>query len=114
METALRNGKIWPLQNQQTTLTGGQVLVPVFPLDIAVVPANNLRKFLQLTNDETAGVNNIIYLSLGAPAIPHTGIRLNLDGGTYTMTRENLFTGEIRGTVLVGGAPSVVTVTEGV
>jgi hypothetical protein len=41
------------------------------------------------------------------------GIRLNLNGGTYIMNRENLYTGEVHAIVDPLGAPSVLTVTEG-
>jgi hypothetical protein len=113
IETALRNGKVWPLQNQQTVITSGQQLVPVSPVDVQILPANNLRKFVQITNDEALNANCIVYLSLGGPAAEHIGIRLNFNGGTYRMTRENLFTGAIRGSVAAAGAATIVSIVEG-
>jgi hypothetical protein len=111
MESALKDGKIWPLQNELAFLITGQRNILL--VDTLVLPANPLRKFLQITNDEAAGVNNIIYVSLGAPAVVNQGIRLNLNGGTYIMNRENLYTGEVHAIVDPLGAPSVLTVTEG-
>lgn len=51
------------------------------------------RYYATLTNDSTG---NLIYISLGKPAVTGTGIRLN-PGQSYTINENNLFTGAVYG-----------------
>ena len=54
-----------------------------------VIPANPQRADLEVTND----LDTVVYLSRSDPAAVGDGIRLNPNGGSYTMDTQNLFLG---------------------
>ncbi len=58
-----------------------------------VVAANPHRVDFELVNDSDA----IIYLARGNVAVIGSGIRLNANGGSYSMNTQNLFLGVING-----------------
>ena len=91
-------------------------ITPSFPTPITatttsstVLAANAGRRYAILINDGSVDV----YLKVGEPAVAHTGIRINANGGSYEMSRPlgNLMTGAVTGITVSGSA--VVLVTEG-
>jgi hypothetical protein len=56
-----------------------------------VVPANKHRTILEITNDSDA----IVYLGKGWVAALNQGIRLNANGGAYTIGKDNLYRGNL-------------------
>jgi hypothetical protein len=73
----------------------------------AVLLASNLnRKGVVIVNDSA----NIVYLSFGATALINKGIRLNANGGSFTMQSMTFTTAEIR--AIASGAGSNICVQE--
>jgi hypothetical protein len=108
LETAIKDGKVWPLQTKLNTMA--TIKANVTNVDSTVLVANPLRKFLQLTNDDNAG---IIYVSFGTgAAVVGSGIRLGYNGGVYIATRENLWAGEVHAIASVAG-PIILSIVEG-
>ncbi|GAG65710.1 unnamed protein product [marine sediment metagenome] len=54
-----------------------------------VIAANSQRADLEVTND----LDTVVYLSRSDPAAVGDGIRLNSNGGSYTMDTQNLYLG---------------------
>jgi hypothetical protein len=105
---AFRDGKTWPLVQQQVTVANVNAVVGA--VSAAIVPANYNRKFLQITNNDVA---QYVYLGFGAPAVLHFGIRLgpyNTEYYIYVMDRESIFSGEVRAIATAPG--TVVTILE--
>ena len=73
-----------------------------------VLAANASRKDAVFVNDS----NKPIYLARGNDAVLNQGIRLDADGGTYQINRNNLFLGAINA-IAEGGAKNL-TVSEGI
>ena len=59
----------------------------------AIVGANKSRISATFVNDS----NETIYLALGIPAVMNQGIRLNANGGAFTIGKENPWRGEVNG-----------------
>jgi hypothetical protein len=72
-----------------------------------IVAANYLRKYLAITNDSAVDM----YISIGAPAIVHTGILLKANGGSIVFGGETLVTGAVNG--IAASATGNVTFVEG-
>jgi len=92
---------IWPITTQTPTAVAVQTASTV------VLAANPSRRSAVFVNDS----NKEIYLSLGAVAVLHEGIRLNADGGGYEINDTNLFLGAVN--AIAEGGDKVLTVTEG-
>ena len=106
METILKDGKNWPLQQELSAVSNITVAV-TNPADCQLLPANPNRKFLIVMNDEPVAGRDI-FLAFGVTAELFKGIQLVNAGGKYLMTRENLFTGEIRAIAVVNGTAAVI------
>ena len=65
--------------------------VSVATTSTAILSANVGRVYAKLTNDS----DTVIYLGIGEAAVMNEGIRLNVSGGAYEITPDNLFIGEI-------------------
>ena len=92
---------IWPI----VSVTDTKVAVETG--STLVVAANPGRADLELVNDS----NQPIYLGRGNAAVMNEGIRLNANGGSYSMNNRNLFLGAIYA-IATGGAKNL-TVSEG-
>lgn len=88
-----------------STFTNTAVTVATTPTTVLV--ANGKRKYAIIVNDSTEPV----YLKLGAGAVLNSGIRLNAQGGSILIDKNNLYTGLITGICTSGSM--VVTVLEG-
>ena len=58
---------------------------------VLILQPNARRIGATIVNDSA----NIIYLSKGDPAAVNTGIRLNANGGSYTINKNNLWYGPV-------------------
>ena len=92
---------IWPIKSVNDTN------VAVETGSTPVVAANPARADLELVNDS----NQPIYLARGNAAVLNEGIRINKDGGSYSMNNRNLFLGAIYA-IAQGGAKNL-TISEG-
>jgi hypothetical protein len=72
----------------------------------AVLAVNTSRHFATFVNDGSESV----YLQLAATAAMNTGIRLNANGGSYTISTINLYSGAVSAISASGG--NVLTVQE--
>lgn len=72
----------------------------------AVLSTNSGRVYAAIINDSA----NTIYCALGSAAIANKGIRLNASGGSYELTTENLFVGQVN--CIATSATSTVTTVE--
>ena len=93
---------VWPV----TTVTDTKVAVDT--ATTVVLAANPRRHEAVFVNDS----NKEIYLARGNDAVLNQGIRLNADGGSYEINRNNLFLGAINA-IAEGGAKNL-TVSEGI
>jgi uncharacterized protein (DUF2345 family) len=77
----------------------------------AVLAANRSRKFVLVVNDSDTDV----YLKIGVAAVANQGIRINANGGSFTMSPQhgNLDQRAING-ITSSGSSKTVLVTEGV
>ena len=73
----------------------------------AVLAANANRVYASFVNDS----NEDIYLAFGEAAVLHKGVPVKASGGSYEITRANLFRGAVNGICASGG--KVLCVTEG-
>lgn len=64
-----------------------------------VVNENLRRAELTLVNDS----DEVIYLAKGRPAASNTGIRINANGGSYVIDKNNPFFGDIYAICASGG-----------
>ncbi|KKL57775.1 hypothetical protein LCGC14_2232050 [marine sediment metagenome] len=73
----------------------------------AALALNNDRKYALIVNDGAVDV----YLNLGGTAVANQGIRVNANGSSYEMSRNegNLFDGVINGITASGTATLIVT-----
>lgn len=71
-----------------------------------VLSANPRRIYAAFVNDGT----DIVYLALGNTAVVNRGIRLNPSGGSFEITRECPYWGQVSG--IVGTTASNVTTVE--
>ena len=92
---------IWPVDSVSDTK------VPVEVASTLVVAANPARADLELVNDS----NQPIFVARGNTAVLNQGIRLNANGGSYSMNNRNLFLGAIYA-IAQGGAKNL-TISEG-
>ena len=74
----------------------------------AVILAASERVDLEIVNDSDV----VVYLSRSDPAVAGEGIRLNPNGGSYSMTTQNLFEG-IFYAICNNGEDATVTISEG-
>lgn len=74
--------------------------------DTTALAANANRLAAEFVNDSS----ETIYLNLSAIAVMNQGIRLNANGGSYTMSREqgNLYVGEVSGICASGSKTLLV------
>lgn len=75
-----------------------------------VLGENQRRRFAMLMNDS----NVVMYISLGVPAQPHNGIRLERNGGAiqFTHCTGNLYSGKVYA-IHEGSQSARLMVTEG-
>ena len=57
----------------------------------SVLNINSIRRYALFINDS----DEVIYLSLSDTAIMNQGIRLNANGGSYEIIKDNLYNGAI-------------------
>lgn len=111
---AFRDGKTWPLVQQQVGITNTKYILVNGNTDYTIVPANYSRKYIQITNNNGPPDSpQQVYLAFGIAATLHQGIRLgsyNTEYYTYMMDRESIYTGEIHAKV-TGSAGVNVTVS---
>jgi len=81
--------------------------VTVLLVSTEILPANTHRVDLELVNDS----DQIIYISRGEAAVIGNGIRLNANGGSYTMDTQNLYLGAFYG---IAEGFANITYSEGV
>lgn len=93
---------VWPV----TTVTDTKVAVGT---DTTVVLAANPRRHEAVFVNDS---NKPIYLARGNDAVLNQGIRLNAEGGSYEINRNNLFLGAIN--AIAEGGDKNLTVSEGV
>lgn len=79
---------------------GTNTSVTVGNTSTLVLAAASERLHVELINDAT----ETIYVALGQAAQLGKGIRLNANGGSYTINYTNLFVGEINAISVAGGA----------
>jgi len=87
----------WPIEAVQDSGTLIQVA------STEVLAENPRRADAVFVNDS----NQPIYLARGNPAVIGQGIRLNANGGSYEINRNNLFLGVINA-IAVGGDKNLV------
>lgn len=94
----------WPVKNANDTFA---TIAGVSTLALA---ANQSRQDTEFVNDS----DDIIYLARGNAAVIGSGIRLNPNGGSYTIGLHNLFLGAVYA-ISDGGAQiaSNLTISEG-
>ena len=97
-----RDPMIYPVDT--STPTG----VAVGAVTTPVLAANRLRVSATFVNDSV----QTIYLAEGVAAVIGSGIRLNANGGSYTINRDNLFLGAVNAICALGAAN--LAVSEGV
>lgn len=92
-----------------TYTTPTHTAVTVGVATTALLASNANRLYALLINDS----NETIYIKLGVAAVLNEGIRLNVSGGSYEISKKfgNLYTGAINGICASGG--KVCLVTEG-
>ncbi len=73
-----------------------------------VLAANTGRVYALIQNDGSA----VIYINLGGDAVQHEGVRLAASGGSYEITLDNLYRGEID--AICANSGKVLLITEGV
>lgn len=93
---------VWPVNSADDTAVAVGITTTV------VLAANPGRADAVFVNDS----NQPIYLARGNAAVLNAGIRLNANGGSYEINRNNLFRGAINA-IAEGGAKNL-TVSEGV
>lgn len=98
-----RDPLIYPVDSYPTS--GGVVVGAITTVALA---ANRLRVHAVFVNDSV----QTIYLGLGVAAVMNDGIRLNANGGSYEINRDNLFLGAVNAISNLGAA--TITVAEGV
>jgi len=54
-----------------------------------IIAANDVRRDLEIVND----LDTVVYVSRSDPAIVGEGIRLNPNGGSYSMDMQNMYLG---------------------
>jgi len=92
---------VWPVISVTDTKVAVEITTTV------VLAANPKRHEAVFVNDS----NKPIYLARGNDAIMNEGIRLNAEGGSYEINRDNLFLGAINA-IAEGGAKNLC-VSEG-
>lgn len=73
-----------------------------------VLAENQNRMHVVLVNDSS----QVMYLAFGADAVIGSGVRLNASGGSYEITPDNLYNGEID--AICAGGQANMTILEGV
>lgn len=91
------------------SMADGNGAVNVNDESTPVLAANEDRSYACIVNDSDA----VIYLAIDAPAILHSGIRLNANGGTYEITSINLHKLAVNGIHEATGEQKVLTKVEG-
>lgn len=91
----------WPIDIVEDTS------IAVQDTSTLVLAANPKRADAVFVNDS----NQPIYLARGNVAVMNEGIRINASGGSYEITRENLFLGAIN--AIATGGDKNLTVSEG-
>ncbi len=81
--------------------------VTVGATSTAVLSANSDRNFVEIVNDS----DEVIYLKLGSSATMNSGIRINANGGSFWIGKDNLYTGAI--TAICASGSKNITVVEG-
>jgi hypothetical protein len=91
----------WPVEEANNTfaLVGADSTL--------VLAANDRRQDTEFVNDS----DQIIYLARGEDAVMNSGIRLNANGGSYTIGLFNLFLGDVYAICEKGQAN--LTISEG-
>lgn len=91
----------WPVEAASNTKVAIQME------STPVLAANPRRADAVFVNDS----NQVIYLARGEAAVMNEGIRLNANGGSYEINRNNLFLGAIN--AIATGGDKNLTVSEG-
>lgn len=73
----------------------------------SVLSENTSRNFVEIVNDS----DEVVYLKLGSGATLNSGIRLNANGGSFWINKDNLYTGAI--TAICSSGSKNITVVEG-
>lgn len=91
--------------------TAAHTTLSVTTTSQAALAANTTRLYALLVNDS----DTTIYVKIGATAVANQGIRLNVNGGSYEMSKKlgNLNTGAINA-IHGGTGNKVLLITEGV
>ena len=93
---------IWPIIRTNNATAG------VTDASVIVVVANEQRADIEIVND----LDVVVYLARGDVAVVGSGIRLNANGGSYSMDTSNLYLGAFSAICNVGEDGSI-TISEG-
>jgi hypothetical protein len=88
-----RGGFLVPNNPSMSVATSGRMAIGA-GLDVQLVSTTSRRASLEITNDCTS----VVYLTMNDDAPLNTGLRLNANGGSFTMDTNNIYTGAIRAT----------------
>ncbi len=91
---------IWPTPSVDDGFAG------VTNASTIVVVANDNRTDLEIVNDSDI----VVYLARGNAAVIGSGIRLNANGGSYTMDMQNLYHGYF---AAICATDANITISEG-
>jgi len=94
--------RIYPIERTEDYAAG------VTDASAIVVVANPHRVDIEIVND----LATVVYLSRSNPAVVGEGIRLNPNGGAYSMDTQNLFEGAFYG-ICNAQEDGSITVSEG-
>ncbi len=91
---------VWPVESAEDTFG------TVTNVTGVVVAENAARADLEIVNDSDV----VVYLARGNAAVIGSGIRLNPNGGSYSMDTQNLFLGAISA---ICATDATLTISEG-
>ncbi len=94
--------RIFPIDRTNNATAG------VTDASVIVVVANEQRADIEIVND----LDVVVYLARGDTAVVGSGIRLNPNGGSYSMDTQNLYLGAFSAICNIGEDGSI-TISEG-
>lgn len=94
--------RIFPIVRTNNATAG------VTDASVIVVVANERRADIEIVND----LDVVVYLARGDTAVVGSGIRLNPNGGSYSMDTQNLYLGDFSAICNLGEDGSI-TISEG-
>jgi len=80
----------------------------VVDVSAQIIPANDRRRDLEIVND----LDVVVYVSRSNPAVVGEGMRLNPNGGSYSMDMQNMYLGAFYA-ICNPGEDGALTVSEG-